>query len=96
MRHPIHYLKPLRWAATFVVILGVLSITSNQATTNSITVGDPGYGSSINDLSAAVKAIGATACTLIVPQGAVCAGGGGDHSADLHSAYREWSHHHRC
>jgi hypothetical protein len=71
-----NYLKALRWAATFVVILGAITLGWNQATTKPITVGDSGYGSSINDLAAAVKAIGATPCTLIVPQGATCAGGG--------------------
>ncbi|MFI5379598.1 MAG: glycosyl hydrolase family 28-related protein, partial [Tepidisphaerales bacterium] len=72
-----NYLRALPWAATVFVILGATTFTWAQPTAKPyITVGDSGYGSSMNDLSAAVKAIGATPCTLVVPQGATCAGGG--------------------
>jgi len=48
--------------------LSWLSLTQKP----SITVGDSGYGSSINDLAGAVSAISTTPCTLIVSKGATC------------------------
>jgi hypothetical protein len=61
-------------------ILGTLAIVSGtwcEITSKPyITVGDTGCGSSINDLSGAVSAIGSTPCTLVVPMGGSCTGGG--------------------
>ena len=57
-------------------ILGTLAVVSGtwcEITSKPyITVGDSGYGSSINDLSGALTAIGSTSCTLVVPKGASC------------------------